>query len=97
MPLVPVEKLEPGMVLAKPVTRGTMVILGEQTVLTEAWISRIADMCIENVFIDGPAVQLISREEALANLDRRFHHVEGLAVMMHIKNIVRKHIEGLYG
>jgi hypothetical protein len=96
MPVVPVEKLEPGMVLAKPLIRGTMVILGEGTVLTGGWISRIADMGVERVFIDGPSVQAVSREEALARLNLRFRNVDDRPHMKQIKEIARAHIEGLY-
>jgi len=96
MPVVPVEKLEPGMVLAKPLIRGTMVILGEGTVLTGAWISRIADMGVERVFIDGPSVQALSREEALARLNLRFRNVDDRPHMKQIKEIAQAHIEGLY-
>ena len=97
MPVVPVEKLEPGMVLAEPLTRGKMVILGEGTVLTGAWISRIADMGVEHVFIDGPSVQTVSKEEALARLNLRFRNIEDRPHMKQIKEIAQAHIEGLYG
>jgi hypothetical protein len=97
MPKIPSIKLEPGMKLAKPITaKNGMVMLGEGTELNEAWIERIRDMDIASVFIDGPALQTISREEALAGLDARFAFVEGNPQMNIIKNIVRKHIEGLY-
>jgi hypothetical protein len=97
MLVVPVEKLEPGMVLAKPLIRGSMVLLGEGTVLTGAWISRIADMDVEHVSIEGPSVQAISMEEALARLNLRFRNVEDRPYMKQIKAIAQAHIEGLYG
>lgn len=97
MPVVPASKLEPGMVLAKPLTRGAMVLLGAGTVLTEAWISRIDDMGVEYIHIDGPAVQAVPIEEALAQLDLRFRNVEESPYMKEIKAIARMHIEGLYG
>lgn len=97
MPKVPVDKLEPGMVLAKPIlSKNGMVMLGEGTSLTEKWVERIQDMEITSVFIDGPAVQTMPEEEALANLDARFALVEGKPVMNLLKKIVREHIEGLY-
>ena len=97
MPRVTVDKLEPGMKLAKPITRGNMVILGEGTVLTEVWISRIADMEVDHVFIDGPSEQAVPKEDVLAQLDARFKYVEDKPYMKQIKKNVKDHIEGLYG
>jgi len=97
MPKIPVAKLEPGMTLAKPImTPNGMVMLGEGTVLTEKWVERIQDMEIPSVFIDGPPVQTVSVEDALANLETRFALVEGKPFMNSIKKIVKEHIEGLY-
>ena len=84
------------MKLARPLEKGNMVILGEGTELSEAWISRIADMGFDRVFIDGPAVQPISKEEALARLDAKFRNVLDKPYMREIKEIVQEHIEGLY-
>jgi len=97
MPKIPVAKLEPGMILAKPImTPNGMVMLGEGTELTEKWVERIQDMDIASVFIDGPPVQTISKEQALAELEARFALVEGKPYMNSIKKLVREHIEGLY-
>jgi hypothetical protein len=97
MPKIPVAKLEPGMILAKPImTPNGMVMLGEGTELSEKWIERIQDMEIASIFIDGPPIQTISREEALANLEARFTLVEGNPYMNSIKKLVKEHIEGLY-
>lgn len=97
MPKIPAAKLEPGMILAKPImTPNGMVMLGEGTELSEKWIERIQDMEIASVFIDGPPIQTISREEALANLEDRFALVAGKPYMNSIKKLVKEHIEGLY-
>jgi hypothetical protein len=97
MPKIPVAKLAPGMILAKPiVTKNGMVMLGEGTPLTEKWIERIQDMEIASVFIDGPPIQTVSKEEALARLETRFALVEGKPFMNFIKKLVKEHIEGLY-
>ena len=93
---VTVDKLEEGMVLAKPLMRGTMVILGEGTVLTKSWISRIEDMEITHLFIEGAAEQAIPKEEALALLETRFRPVADQPLMQSLKNLIREHIEGLY-
>lgn len=97
MPKIPVAKLEPGMILAKPImTPNGMVMLGEGTELTEKWVERIQDMEIASVFIDGPPIQTISKEEALANLEARFALAAGKPYMNSIKKLVKEHIEGLY-
>jgi hypothetical protein len=97
MPKIPVSKLEPGMKLAKPITtKNGMVMLGEGTELSATWIDRIRDMDITNVFVDGPPIQAISLDQALANLDARFVNVADKPYMNLIKKIVKEHIEGLY-
>jgi hypothetical protein len=97
MPKVPVEKLEAGMILVKPLVRGNMVVLGEGTVLTDRWIERITDMAIDHVFIDGPSEQSIPKQEALAQIDGRFRNTEDKPYMKEIKKILKEHVEGLYG
>jgi hypothetical protein len=94
---ISIDKLEVGMVLAKPLLRGTMVILGEGTILTDAWISRIEDMEVAHLFVEGAAEQAIPKEEALAKLDRRFERVLDQPYMTTLKKLVTEHIEGLYG
>jgi hypothetical protein len=65
MPKIPVAKLESGMKLAKPVTaKNGMVMLGEGTELSATWIERIRDMDITSVFVEGPPIQTVSKEEA---------------------------------
>lgn len=97
MPKIPVAKLQPGMILAKPImTPNGMVMLGEGTELNEKWIDRIQDMEIASIFIEGPPLQAIPEEEAMANLNARFALVADKPLMNVIKKIVKEHIEGLY-
>jgi len=96
MPNISVDRLKPGMVLAKPLSKGSMVILGEGTELTEGWIARLSDMGVEQVFIDGPAEQPIPLEQALIELESRFRGVSDKPHMGEIKKIIKDHIEGLY-
>lgn len=96
MPNVSIENLKPGMVLAKPLTRGTIVILGEGTVLTESWISRLKDMDIEKAYIEGPSEQPIPKQEALEALDARFQYAIDKPHMRKLKNLVTEHVESLY-
>jgi len=97
MPKILANKLEPGMILGRPIVgKNGMIMLGEGTELTEKWVERIQDMEITSVFIEGPPIQTITKEEALANLETRFKLVEGKPFMNSIKRIVQEHIEGLY-
>ncbi|MDR2861299.1 MAG: hypothetical protein LBV07_01955 [Syntrophobacterales bacterium] len=91
-----INDLEADMVLAKPILRGSMVILAEGTVLTDTWISRIEDMGIEYIFVEGTMEQAIPLDEALTLLDGRFRLVENEPSMGFLKKIVREHIESLY-
>ncbi|MBN1613832.1 MAG: hypothetical protein JW950_05120 [Deltaproteobacteria bacterium] len=98
MPKIPIDKLEPGMKLSKPlVSRGGMVLLGDGTELTEKWIDRIQDMEVDGIYVDGPSEQKESKEESLAKLDARFLSVEKEPYMGRLKRIVRDYIEALYG
>lgn len=95
---ISIEKIEPGMKLAKPVmSQRGMVLLSEGTELTEKWIERLQDMDVDGIFIDAPAEQTLSKEDALAQLDSRFKLFLNEPRMANIKRIMREHIEGLYG
>jgi hypothetical protein len=98
MKKIPMDKIEPGMKLAKPImSKSGMALLSEGTELTEKWIERIQDMCLDGIFIDAPAEQALSKEDALAQLESRFKLVASQPGMANIKNILKEHIEGLYG
>jgi len=96
VPKISVDKLDPGMKLARPVIIGNMVLIGKDIELTETLIKKIHDMGINGVYIDGPSQQSISKDEALAQLDRRFKKVEDKPYMNVLKKLVKEHIEGLY-
>ena len=96
MPKISVDKIEPGMKLTKPVTKGTMVLLKEGTELTEQTVLKIRNMNIENIYIYGPSRHSMPKEEMLAQLDMRFKNVEDKPYMDLLKKLVREHIEVLY-
>lgn len=97
MPKIAAVNLEPGMKLARPVTaKNGMVMLGEGTELTEIWIERIRDMDLVSVFVEGPSIQAVPKEEAIADMESRFAKSEGKPYMSMIKKAVREHLEGLY-
>ncbi len=97
MPKVIVEQLKPGMKLARPLLNSSgMVLMAEGTELTEARISKIENMGVDSVYIDGPSIPARPKDELLASLDSRFTKVEGNPRMAIIKNAVKDHIEAMY-
>jgi hypothetical protein len=98
MPKIPVEQLKPGMKLARPLQNSSgMVLMAEGTELTEARISKIENMGVDSVFIDGPSKPAQPKEDLLDALDRRFAKMGGNPQMSLIKKAVREHIEAMYG
>ena len=97
MARVPVDKLVPGMRLSKPVTnKNGMVMLGENTELTQALIERIEIMDIGGVHVQGYSQPQEPKEESLRLLDERFKNVVTKPHMDRLKRLLREHIEGLY-
>ena len=91
------ERLEPGMVLARPVmNKSGMIMLGEGTELTDNLIEKIRDMGIESVHVQGMSQPDVPLEALLAALDARFARVEKDHLMAMIKRLMKEHIEGLY-
>ena len=98
MPKVMIDKLEPGMKLAKPVTNQSgMVMLGADTELTVALIEKLQGMDVPSVYVQGASRPAAPKEEMLAQLDKRFSSVEKDPQMAMLKRLIREHIEGLYG
>ena len=98
MPRIALDKLQPGMRLAKPVTNNNgLIMLAEDTELTRALINKISDMDIAGVYIQGMTQPDTPMEEMIAGLDKRFKNVENEPFMDLIKQALKEHIEGLYG
>ncbi|NPV04199.1 MAG: hypothetical protein HPY67_05640 [Syntrophaceae bacterium] len=98
MPKIPVEQLRPGMKLARPLENASgMVLMAEGTELTEARISKIENMGIDSVTIEGPSRPALPKEELLAALEERFRKVGNNPAMAVIKKAVKEHIEAMYG
>ena len=98
MKKIPIEKIEPGMRLAKPLmSKNGLILLNEGTELTGKWIKRIQDMDVGVIFIDAPAEQALSKEDAFAQLEQRFKLAVNQPYMENIKDILKEHVEGLYG
>lgn len=91
------ERLEPGMVLARPVmNKNGMIMLGEGAELNDSLIEKIRDMGIESVHVKGMSQPDVPLEALLAALDTRFSHVEKDHLMAMIKRLMKGHMEGLY-
>lgn len=98
MPKILLNELEPGMKLAKPVlNEAGMVLLGENTELTEAVIEKLKTLDVYAVYVKGVSKPDMPREEALFELDKRFEKVEHEPCMDMLKRVLKEHIEGLYG
>jgi hypothetical protein len=98
MPRIALDKLKQGMKLAKPVTnQNGLVMLAEDTELTTTLIDKITDMGIAGVYIKGMTQPDLPKEEMLADLNQRFKNVENEPYMAMIKQVLKEHIEGLYG
>ncbi|HPP06906.1 MAG TPA: hypothetical protein PLW88_06015 [Syntrophorhabdaceae bacterium] len=97
MPKINVDEAKPGMITSKPISNENgIVILKENTELTEAIIDRFKKMGIEYVFVKGERKFSKSKEEMLKEVEKRFAHVDKKPLMDKIKRIVTEHIEGLY-
>ena len=97
MPKIPTEQLKPGMKLARPLQNSSgMVLMAEGTELTEARITKIENMGVDSVTIDGPSRPARPREELLAALEDRFRKAGASPQMTLIKKTVREHIEAMY-
>jgi len=98
MPKIPVDKLEPNMKLSKPVmNKDGIVLLGEDTELTEAVIEKLKMLNVLSVDVEGALKPDIPIENALLELDKRFEKVEHEPYMDIIKSALKAHIKGLYG
>ncbi len=97
MQRVQVNKLKAGMVLAKPITNESgMVLLSEGTVLTDSLIMRLNRMDITSVSVEGASTTDKTMEERLSDLDRRFSKTGKEPFMDLIKGVIKSHIEEVY-
>ncbi len=95
MPKILVSKLKSGMKLAKAVKNESgMVLLGENTELSDSLIDRLERMNIESVSIIADAAKEKSPDELLAELDARFRKTEKEPYMADLKRLFQEHIKG---
>jgi hypothetical protein len=73
-----------------------MVLLSEDTELTDSTIEKLKYMKVDGVHVKGVSKPEKPREEMLRELDERFKKVDGAPCMSLIKKVMQEHIEGLY-
>ena len=91
------KNITPGMKLERPVlNKNGLMMIGEDTELTEVLVKKIQKMGIQVVYVHGTSTALPPREEVLARFEERFRNVETAPHMNVLKKLLREHIEGLY-
>ncbi|MDX9714230.1 MAG: hypothetical protein RBT37_02260 [Dissulfurispiraceae bacterium] len=97
MPKIPVDKLMPGVVLAKPVlNEAGMVLLAQGTEIKAAHIDRLLNMNVQAVYIEGESAPDRPKDEVLAELEARFSKTINEPHMLMLKKIFESRIEELY-
>ncbi|NLY40498.1 MAG: hypothetical protein GX055_02590 [Desulfovibrionales bacterium] len=101
MQKIPLNLAGPDMVLAKPVTRDTgMVLIAAGTVLTESLIMRLENMGIEQIVVEGTPVDMgdgagdEAQAKKLERLDHLFRNFADDTYMQKIKALVRAYYMG---
>jgi hypothetical protein len=89
MKKVPLSDVAPGGIVARPVvTSGGVVLVQPGTVLTAEILSRLADLRVETVCLEGVSEDARPVEQLLQELDRRFAGHEQDELMMALKALV---------
>lgn len=83
--------------LARPVlNKNGLVIIRENTELTESLIKKMRDIGVDEVQVVGASRDLPPIGEAFEALDRRFKKVETAPHMGRLKRLIAEHLESLY-
>jgi hypothetical protein len=89
MKKLPLGKVSPGEVVARPVATSNGVVLVQPgTALTPEMVRRLEALGVESVWLEGTAADARTPGELLAELDDRFGGHEGNELMMALKAIV---------
>ena len=97
MQKIPLNLAKPGMRLAKAVLNEKgLVLCGEGVELNDALISRLSNLNINNITVEGHPVDTGAEEkpldEQLQDLEKRFEKVKSDPLMKMIKSIFEKQI-----
>ena len=97
MPKINVDEAKSGMITSRPVSNeNNIIILKENTELTDSIIDRLKKMGIEYIFVKTEKRFSKSREDTLNEVEKRFSRVVNNPIMDKLKRIVKEHIEELY-
>jgi hypothetical protein len=97
MQRLPMNLLEPGMVVAKPVTNDKgIVLVSEGTELSDRLITRLENMSVGKVMVRGYPVRLAgftpkSLQDKLADMEKGFSPVAESETMKRFKVLVKAH------
>lgn len=104
MQKIPISLADAEMVLARDIFKNDsptgMPICGKGTVLSTALISRLQQMGVQSLYVEGHPVTLegdMSLDDQLTDLDRRFSKTEGNRHNMLLKELYRTHITAAMG
>jgi hypothetical protein len=93
MKKVKLTDIEPGAVVARPVsTQGGQVMVQARTVLTAEIIGRLANLNVDDVWVEGASPDAKAAEVLLAELDERFAVHEADPLMMDLKGIIAERL-----
>ncbi len=97
MQRVPITKVKPGMILAKPVSNEKgMALLAESTELTANIIEKLKKMDVRIVTLKGHPVDMgipeVSPEEKLSRIEEKFEVFKGNPVMERLKDAIERAI-----
>jgi hypothetical protein len=89
MKKVPITEVEAGHVVARPVaTSSGMIMVRPGSVLTPENISRLVDLGIDTIWIEGVSTDAKPMEAVLVELDQRFAGHANDPLMMELKAVI---------
>lgn len=104
MQKIPISLADAEMVLARDIFKNDsptgMPICGKGTVLSLALISRLQQMGVQSLYVEGHPVVLegdMSLDEQLADLERRFSKTQGNPRNMLLMELYRTHLSAARG
>ncbi len=104
MQKIPISLAAPDMVLARDLFRNNspagIPICGKGTTLTTSLLSRLQQLGVQSIYVEGHPVQQdgdLTPEEQLAELDKRFSKTLDNKYNLMLRDIYRKQINDIMG